>query len=1629
MRQMLYVHRLPGRLRLEVPALKHKIILSGQVADSLQQMAGVRRCVANPLTGKVLIIFDEQQIRYADIILAIDSLLPKVLTEPAGQSPPLIVQKRAGSLICGRPLLNLALCGAAAAALLLSRRNAHAFASSQLLRNSAAVATVATTYPLFSRGLRRFLESKHLNYDLLTGAVVFSLLVMRKNVLGLAISALVNTTELIRQYNLNSVRLRIREMSALIPQTAWLVLHEREEAVAVHLLREGDIVAVHAGEVIPVDGLIIDGKAVIDASRITGSPYPTMMQVGDEVLAGCQISEGAAQIEVQRVGSATFLAQMASEVSSKLDRRHNEKGIEQILSFTVLLAAASYLFTGNLNRSIAILLAAAPTVLDLAMPTAYMPFIVQAMEEGIYFRDEETIAAIAEANTVVFDKTGTLTIPQSEICEIELIDPEYTREKLLQLAALAEQGVRHPVALAIRKEAAQVKTGPAMLAKKIAYSPGLGVQATVRGQQILIGNMRLMEQERIDLSESRGRARRLCHMGLIPVYIAVDGQIRGIFGVRDVMKKESLEAINQLRLAGIREFSIISGDRQENTAQLASELEISVSLGSLLPEEKASFIKQMKQERRRKVVMVGDGVNDSLAMTASDVGVALGCVAIPSAACAGSIIIASEDPRKVARALRLARSAREMARQSTALATALSVAGLSLGTVGLLTPATAGILANVGVLAVIANPAAYALRHRYRRSRLNKNMMAEIACTLSEDLQELPAWHTVKGVRVLELLRSPHSGLSAAERALRLEMHGKNILQIDRKTSLWALFLQPFRDFMVRLLLGASIASVLVGEVADALIIGGIILLEASLGVIQGYRAEKSLKALREMSAPGAVVLEDGCYKTIQAIDLVPGDIIMLEAGDQVPADARLLEAVDFEVEEASLTGEAEPVRKEPHAASQFASIPAERLNMVFMGTSVSRGRAKAVVVATGMNTQMGQVAKMLQEAEDELTPLQIQLDTLGKKITVGCVAACGLVVAIGLLRGRPFLEMIRTGVSLAVGAIPEGLPAVVTIAMAFGVHRMVKKNTVVRKLSAVETLGSTTVICADKTGTLTKNEMTVTNIAGYGRHWHVSGEGYLPDGQICSLGGVVDLAEDEALRKILSIATLCNNADYDAENASIQGDPTEAALLVVAAKAGFPWSENREVFCREKEFAFDSNRKLMSVICRDTQGTATLYAKGAPGSILGSCTHLYNNGEVSCLGEKEREEIQLVTNLLAGRALRVLAMAYRPLSAEDDAIDSSAEKDLIFAGLVGMADPPKPGVREAVDKCRRAGVKVIMITGDHSATAMAIAEQLGILHQGSMLSGREIEIMSEDALCDCIEEIEVCARTTPEHKLRIVRALKRKGHVVAMTGDGVNDAPAVKEADVGIAMGLNGTEVTKGAASLVLTDDNFVTIVAALEEGRAVGDNIRDTIRYILPGNLGVILTIIGSSLTGLPLPLIPSQILFVNLITESIPALALGAKPPARGVLDQPPRKPGNSIISNGLQNRILVRGILTGLTSFALFRLAGSDIARARTMAFANLVTSQVFNLLKCQSGNSEKNPYLLPTAGASLALTLATMYLPFIRPLFQTIPLGVKDWAMLTAVSLLINKAEDIWAFIEQPGMATQSGLQIKNPTLI
>lgn len=901
--------------------------------------------------------------------------------------------------------------------------------------------------------------------------------------------------------------------------------------------------------------------------------------------------------------------------------------------------------------------------------------------------------------------------------------------------------------------------------------------------------------------------------------------------------------------------------------------------------------------------------------------------------------------------------------------------------------------------------------------------------------QSSPHWHTMENGEVLRTLSTNmSSGLTKRDALDRLERHGPNQFASQRAPSLLSLLLEPLKDFMTRLLIGAAGVSLLVGEMADAVAIVTIVGLQAVMGAIQGYRAEKSLAALKELSAPKASVLREGVKASIPAQQLVPGDIIMLETGDKVPSDARILEAADLMVEESSLTGESVPVYKTA-GLCQRSNIPlADKSNMVFMGTSVTGGRAAAVVVNTGMDTEMGRIASMLEQVENERTPLQVKLETLGKQVTTGALAVVAGIASIGLIRGRPVMEMLRTGISLAVGAIPESLPAIVTIALAFGVQRMVKKNAIVRRLPAVETLGSATVVCTDKTGTLTKNEMTVKEIYTDGISWQVSGEGYRPVGNFLIEGRPIKPLEHDSLVKALTVGVLCNNAQLRKEGSGkwvVQGDPTEGALLTASAKAGLWWEDLQERFCRSREITFDSERKMMSVICRSPDEVAHIYTKGAPDALLAYCNKIVRNGTVADLDLRTRNQILSISNAMAGKAFRVLALAYRPLDSEESlsinqinnfsfsvpsTIKGEMEKDMIFSGLVGMMDPPRSGVKEAISRCHRAGVKVVMITGDHENTARAIGQELNILNSGLVISGEKLENMSDLELAAVIDKVDICSRTSPTQKLRIVKAFKSRGCVVAMTGDGVNDAPALKEADIGLAMGRTGTDVTRESASIVLSDDNFKTIVDAIAEGRTVGDNIRKSINYVLSGNLGEVLAIFMAAVSGLPVPLVPGQILWVNLISEGFPAMALAADPPQPGIMHRQPDDSGRQILTGKLARQIMTKGLMVGATTFGIFgialKLTGS-LAKARTLAFANLVMSQVFNVFdsrrngkEIKMGEGNKSKYLLPSAIISAAMLLPVIYLPFLRPFFSTVPMSIYDWVAVVLTSGVIGRLDRV-----------------------
>lgn len=859
-----------------------------------------------------------------------------------------------------------------------------------------------------------------------------------------------------------------------------------------------------------------------------------------------------------------------------------------------------------------------------------------------------------------------------------------------------------------------------------------------------------------------------------------------------------------------------------------------------------------------------------------------------------------------------------------------------------------------------------------------------------------------------------HTGLSDREARKKLLEHGPNTLTEKKKMSLFRLFFQQFKDFMVLILLGSTAVSAFMGDAVEAVTIIAIVMLNAILGFIQEFRTEKTMEALKNLAAPTATVVRGGKPVSIPAEDIVPGDIILIETGDRIPADALLLECSSLQVDESLLTGESVPVEKS--LPSRNTGGGDEMKSVVYMGSTVTSGRGKAFVRATGMNTEMGHIADLIQNIEEDQTPLQKRLDHLGKLIVAGCLIICAVVSLTGILRGEDIFNMLLGGISLAVAAVPEGLPAIVTIALALGVQRMLRRNALIRKLPAVETLGCASIICSDKTGTLTENRMTVRKV--------YAGESIIE----IKNGKGIELKKERTFALTLRIGALCNNAALLTSGAGqldilgkvksvlagtdrweAVGDPTEGALLIAAARAGITPETLEDSWFRIDEIAFDSDRKCMTVVCDNHKGETFVFTKGAPDVIIGKCTRIHTAKGVFELNPALRTGVMQVNDRMAGEALRVLGMSYKKLDSRNYRKED-LEKDLIFAGLVGMIDPPRKEAMEAVRKCRLAGIKPVMITGDHKLTAVSIARELNIYGDGDrVLTGAELEGMNEQKLGMIADEVSVYARVSPRHKLMIVRALKRLGHVVAMTGDGVNDAPAVKEADIGVSMGVTGTDVTKEASSMVLLDDNFATIVAAVEEGRVIYNNIRKFIRYMLACNIGEVLTMFLGMLAGFPVPLLPIQILWVNLVTDGLPAVALGFDPPDRDVMMRPPRCSQESIFSHGLLGLILFRGALIGLTTLAVFvslLYISGDVGTARTGGFVTLVATQLIHVFECKSEKKNlfeipllNNVYLVLAVACSLAMLLGVIYIPALQTVFKTVSLNLNEWMIIGGLSLL------------------------------
>jgi Ca2+-transporting ATPase len=885
---------------------------------------------------------------------------------------------------------------------------------------------------------------------------------------------------------------------------------------------------------------------------------------------------------------------------------------------------------------------------------------------------------------------------------------------------------------------------------------------------------------------------------------------------------------------------------------------------------------------------------------------------------------------------------------------------------------------------------------------------------------ETKPWHTLTTDESFRQLGSQPQGLSRTEAAERALKYGPNELQAAHRVSPWEILLEQFKNVLILILLGATAISLFLGHGIESIVIAVIVLFAVLLGFVQEYRAERAIEALRQMAAPTATVLRDAVEVRVPAKELVPGDVIVLHTGDRVPADARLLEAINLQVEEAALTGESVPVEKHVRALDSEDLPVGDRKNMVYAGTAVTYGRGRALVAATGMQTEFGKIAQLLQTIETGKTPLQHNLDKVGAVLARAAFVVVALIVVLGLLRGQPFVDMLIFGIALAVAVVPEALPAVVTISLAIGVQKMVRRNALIRRLPAVETLGSTSVICSDKTGTLTKDEMTVRKIFAAGQMYSVSGAGYTPEG-VYSTNGGAPAPLSSPLQEMLAAAALASDTRLVKDPAGgwdIKGDPTEGALVVAAAKAGLQKEALDSSFPRVHEIPFSSETKRMTTL-HQTNGSLTAYAKGAPEVILAGCDSVMTADGVQTLDEAAREQILSQAQLMAGEALRVLGVASKPRAAME-----TAERGMTFLGLAGMIDPPRPEAKAAIAVCTDAGIRPVMITGDHPVTAQAVARELGLLRNGGrVVTGAELESMPDEQLVREAEDISVYARVSPAHKLRVVTAWQSRGHIAAMTGDGVNDAPALKKADIGIAMGITGTDVTKEAAAMTLTDDNFASIVAAVEEGRGVFGNIKKYLMYLLSSNIGEIGLMAGSALLGLPLPLTAVQILYVNLATDGLPALALSVDPPEKDLMKRKPRNPRTGIFTRPVVTLMVLGGLWSALINLGLFTWAinsGRSIAEAMTMTFVSLVLIQFFKAYNFRSDRLSvlnkpfANKWLNLAVGWEIVLLILIVYLPFLHEPFNTYSLPLIDWLIVGGLAVTIVPVLEIAKWMERRG---------------
>jgi Ca2+-transporting ATPase len=1568
---------LPGRIRAEVTGLRGDATLARRIERFLRGQRGVRSAGANPVTGSVLILYDRCATgpdTLLDALRRLESFQRARAGPPPEHLEPLVSPSpRSRGVLLARALLPaVSTAVAMGVGIKVAVAGHHPRARSERLNALSVFLSALTGYPQLDRFLR-VLVGPTAPLGPIRSYSVVATKGFREALLGLTADASAHLLGVLEQ----SAHWRARRtIGHALHRSGYARLRlggGRDVAIPISELQPGELIHLGAEDVVPADGVIEEGTGLFDERVIGGSALLARKGPGDHVDVGARLEGGSLLVRLTATGPHTRLGRLLRRVPAAHDRALPPvvaRSVSRMSTAGLVLACATLMLTWSWRRALAVLAVFNPSALALSALAVSGAATEAADGAGIRVLRRGAFDALARADVVLFS-TAALTAPSPAVDAVVPLGG-VRAETVLGLAASALRASAHPLGVALLEKARELgldvpETGG------VEEVAGGGVRGRDGGAELLVGEARFMADRGVALDASSGAQAALRARGSAALFVARQGRLLGVVGLRGRLLPGAREAVRGLRAAGITELGVLSAGPAEPAPRLAAELDIGRAWDGLGAAGTRALVRRL-QRRGHVVAVVGARAGDMLAMAHADVAIGLAGPGWTPLAHVSHVILPEDRLGLLPGLVSLSRTVACVHRRHVAVAGAVSTAGGAAAAAGLLRLGMADEINHMLVLTLLANA-----------RRLSILLVEPAPHPGPRAPARGPAWHALTPRDVARLLGTDEdAGLPTDEADLRLGRRGPNMLAEAPPPGVGALVGQQLTTGMTLVLGAAAAALALIGESLNAVLVAGVVVANAGLGAAQEYRAGRAMAALRRYVTPMARCLRSGRVQLIPATQLVPGDVVLLQAGDTVPADGRILESYACEVEEAILTGEAMPVEKTADPAPPGAGL-ADRTSMVYMGTAVAAGRAKAIVVATGMDTAVGQIAGLLERPGRTHTPLGTRLAAVSRALAgIACLGGL-LFVGAGLIRRLPLGSLVMGAVSLITAAVPEGMPAIVTVALSAAVQRMSRRALIVRRLSAVEMLGRVTVICCDKTGTLTQNRMAASAV--------------VPS----ELGAAAEPAPDELRRDgtrwLLTAGTVCSDASLvDPVRRATVGSSTEGALLLAAADAGLDVAALRREYERVAELPFATERAFMAVVCRDPRGGLVLFLKGAPETIVGLCSHRGFPGHAAPLDAAGRDRVLRLSDRMADEALRVLAMAYLPLDVVPEAGRLERPQGCTLAGLIGMTDPLRPEVRDAVALCQRAGIRVVMATGDHRSTAVAIARQLGLpFSRADVLEGRDIDALSDADLGARLPRVRVFARVTPEHKLRIIAAMQARGEIVAMTGDGVNDAPAVKRADVGIAMGRSSTEVTRQASSIVVGDESFTSIVRAIEEGRGVRRNLRRAIGFLLGGNLGEALFVLGSILIAGRMPLLPLHLLLVNLFTDALPVMALAGLPAPAGALDRPP---AGELFDPGFYRDVVRRGLVTGMAATAIYGLGGTgglaDPAAGRSLALAGLVASQ---LVQAQNWRSREQGDALFTAslGASWTALGGILTLPPMQRLFGTRSLGVLAWMRILAIS--------------------------------